>query len=69
MVLISCVIACPVAGLFMHSWLNIFVYNTGLTFMPFLLSVLTVLLVTLMTVTFHTLRAAVANPSESLRTE
>jgi putative ABC transport system permease protein len=53
----------------MHGWLTIFVYNTGLTVLPFLLSALTVLLITLMTVTFHTLKAAVANPSKSLRTE
>ena len=69
MVAISCLFACPVAGLFMHGWLTIFVYNTGLTVLPFLLSALTVLLITLMTVTFHTLKAAVANPSKSLRTE
>ena len=66
---ISCLIACPVAGLFMHNWLKIFTYSTGLTAMPFILSALTVLLITMLTVIFHTLKAAVANPSKSLRTE
>jgi putative ABC transport system permease protein len=69
LVLISCLIAFPVAGLFMYSWLKIFTYSTGLQPMPFVLSALTVLLITMMTVIFHTLRAAVANPSKSLRTE
>jgi putative ABC transport system permease protein len=53
----------------MHNWLKIFTYNTGLTALPFLLSALTVLLITMLTVMFHTLKAAVANPSKSLRTE
>ncbi|HUB61899.1 MAG TPA: ABC transporter permease [Puia sp.] len=69
LVLISCFIAFPVAGLFMYHWLKIFTYSTGLQPMPFILSALTVLLITMMTVIFHTLRAAVANPSKSLRTE
>jgi putative ABC transport system permease protein len=66
---ISCLIACPVAGLFMHKWLKIFTYSTGLQVMPFVFSALTVLLISMMTVIFHTLKAAVANPSKSLRTE
>jgi putative ABC transport system permease protein len=66
---ISCLVAFPVAWLFMDKWLKIFPYNTGLTVAPFLLSALTVLAITLLTVIFHTLRAAVANPAKSLRTE
>jgi putative ABC transport system permease protein len=66
---VSCFIAFPIAWLFMHNWLKIFTYNTGLTPLPFLLSALTVLLITMLTVAFHTLKAAVANPSKSLRTE
>ncbi len=70
LVAISCLIACPVAGLFMHSWLKIFnSYSIGLQPLPFVFSVLTVLLITMLTVIFHTLRAAVGNPSKSLRTE
>jgi putative ABC transport system permease protein len=66
---VSCLFAFPVAWWFMHKWLKIFTYNTGLTLLPFLLSALTVLLITMLTVAFHTLKAAVANPSKSLRTE
>ncbi|MEP6844756.1 MAG: FtsX-like permease family protein, partial [Panacibacter sp.] len=69
LVALSCVIAFPVAYLFMDKWLKIFPYNTGLTVAPFLLSALTVLFITLLTVIFHTVRAAVANPAKSLRTE
>lgn len=66
---ISCLVAFPVAYLFMDKWLKIFPYNTGLTIAPFLLSALTVLLITMLTVIFHTVRAAVANPAKSLRSE
>jgi putative ABC transport system permease protein len=66
---ISCLIAFPVAYLFMDKWLKIFPYNTGLRVTPFLLSALVVLFITLLTVIFHTVKAALANPAKSLRTE
>jgi putative ABC transport system permease protein len=66
---ISCLIAFPVAYLFMDKWLQIFPYNTGLSPAPFLLAAVAVLLITFMTVLYHTLRAAMASPSKSLRTE
>ncbi|TDW95811.1 ABC transporter permease [Dinghuibacter silviterrae] len=66
---LSCFIAFPVAYWFMHHWLDNFSYNTGMTFGPFILSALAVLVLTLLTVIFHTVKAAVANPSKSLRTE
>ncbi len=66
---ISCLIAFPVAYLFMDKWLRIFTYNTGLSVTPFLLSALAVLTITMLTVIFHTVRAAIANPVKSLRTE
>ncbi len=66
---ISCLIAFPVAYLFMSNWLKIFPYNTGLTITPFLLSAIIVLLITMLTVISHTVKAAIANPVKSLRTE
>lgn len=69
MVLFSCIIAFPVAWLFMSKWLHMFSYNTGLSFTPFLLSALVVMTLTLLTVIFHALHAATANPVNSLRNE
>ena len=66
---LSCLIAFPVAWYFMNNWLKIFPYNTGLSITPFILSAFVVLLITLLTVMFHTLRAAIANPVKALRTE
>jgi putative ABC transport system permease protein len=66
---LSCLIAFPVAWYFMDKWLKIFPYNTGLSAEPFILSAIVVLFITIMTVIFHTLKAALANPVKSLRTE
>ena len=66
---ISCLFAFPAAYFFMHKWLQIFPYNTGLSVTPFLLAAVAVLVITFLTVIFHTVRAALANPSKSLRSE
>jgi putative ABC transport system permease protein len=66
---LSCLIAFPVAYFFMNKWLKIFHYNTGITVSPFVFSALAVLFITLLTVMYHTVRAAMANPAKSLRTE
>jgi len=66
---LSCFIAFPVAWYFMSNWLKVFPYNTGLSPVPFLVSAFIILLITLLAVTFHTVKAAIANPVKSLRTE
>ena len=69
LVLFSCLLAFPFAYFFMAKWLKLFSYSTGLRAAPFLFSALSVLLITLLTVIFHTVKAAIANPAKSLRTE
>jgi len=66
---ISCLIAFPVAYWFMNKWLSFFPYNTGWSPTPYLLAAVTVLLITLLTVIYHTMRAALTNPSKSLRSD
>src|SRR6185436_2639557 len=66
---LSCFIAFPVAWYFMSNWLKVFPYNTGLSPVPFVVSAIVILLITLLAVTFHTVKAALANPVKSLRTE
>jgi putative ABC transport system permease protein len=66
---ISCLIAFPVAWYFMHNWLKVFPYNGGLKISTFILSALIVLCITMLTVISHTIKAAIANPAENLRTE
>ncbi|HEY4154094.1 MAG TPA: ABC transporter permease [Puia sp.] len=69
LVIISSLIAFPVAAIFMAKWLKLFFYNTGLTVQPFLFSALIVLLITVITVIFHTVKAATASPVKGLRSE
>jgi putative ABC transport system permease protein len=69
LVVISCLIAFPVAGYFMDQWLKVFPYNTGLRMLPFVFAALAILVITVLTVFFHAIRAALANPVKSLRME
>ncbi len=68
-VLIANVVAWPLGYYAMHTWLQNFVYRIDLGVLPFLGAGLIALLIALLTVSFQTLRAAAANPADSLRYE
>jgi ABC-type antimicrobial peptide transport system permease subunit len=69
LVLLSIVIASPLAYYFIDGWLMKFQYHTGISWWVFALSGAGALLITLVTVSYQAIRAAVANPVKSLRTE
>ena len=69
LVFISCFIAVPVAYYYMHNWLQNYKYRTEITWYVFVLSIGAAFLITLLTVSFQAIKAAVANPVKSLRTE
>ena len=66
---LAALIAFPLAWYFMNKWLDAFPYKYNLSATPFIVSALIVFLITLLTVSYHTIRAATANPSKNLRTE
>jgi len=68
-VLISTVIAWPLAFYIMHLWLQNFAYRVNLEIWLFVPSALFALMVVLLSVSYQTIRAAQANPVESLRYE
>ena len=68
-VLISNLIAWPVAYYFMNKWLQGFAYRTELSLWVFPLSGLLVLLVALLTVSYQAIKAALINPVKSLKYE
>lgn len=68
-VIVSNIIAWPIAYFFIHKWLGNFAYRIALTPIPFVLSGVAVLLIALVSVSSHAIRAAMANPVESLRSE
>ena len=69
LVLLSCAIAIPVAYYFLHGWLQKYEYRTEISWWIFAVAVMGALLITLITVSFQAIKAAIANPVKSLRTE
>jgi len=69
LVVIANAIAWPVAYLAIDRWLETFAYRTHITCTLFLLSGFLVLIIALATVSYQSIRAALANPVDSLRYE
>jgi putative ABC transport system permease protein len=69
LVLIASLIAFPVAWWAMHQWLQSFAYRIGISWWVFAVGGFAAILIALITVSFQAIRAAVANPAKSLRTE
>jgi ABC-type antimicrobial peptide transport system permease subunit len=68
-VIISGLIACPLAYLVMRSWLNGYAYRISITGYPFVLSIVLLSMATALLITIQTIKAALSNPVKSLRTE
>jgi ABC-type antimicrobial peptide transport system permease subunit len=69
LVIISCLIAIPLAWYYLNNWLQQYDYRTTISFWVFIFSGLGALIITLITVSFQAIKAALANPVESLRSE
>jgi putative ABC transport system permease protein len=69
LVLIASLIAFPVAGWAMNKWLQSFAYRTNISWWIFVAAGVAAILIALITVSFQAIKAAVANPVKSLRTE
>jgi putative ABC transport system permease protein len=69
LVVLSFLIAMPVAWYFMHSWLQDFAYRTKISWWVFLLAGGIAVFIALFTVSFQAIKAAIANPVKSLRSE
>jgi hypothetical protein len=69
LVLLSCLIATPIAWYYLNHWLQHYEYRTPVSWWIFAAAGTGALLVTLLTISFQTIRAALANPVKSLRTE
>jgi len=69
LVIISCFIAIPLAWYYLNHWLQQYDYRTTISFWIFIASGVGALAITLITVSFQAIKAALANPVKSLRTE
>jgi putative ABC transport system permease protein len=69
LVLIAIVIATPVSWYVMNKWLQDFAYKTNIGWMVFAFAGMTAITIALVTISFQAIKAAIANPVKSLRTE
>jgi putative ABC transport system permease protein len=69
LVLISILIASPLAWYFMNNWLQDFAYRISISLWVFLFAGIISLLIALLTVSIQSVKAAMANPVESLRAD
>jgi len=69
LVMISLLIATPAAWYFMYSWLQGYQYHTEISWWIFVATGAGAIIITLVTVSFQAIKAALANPVKSLRTE
>ena len=68
-VIVANILAWPAAYFAVHKWLQAFAFRTSIGFFPFLAAGLITLAVALLSVIYQTLKAALANPADSLRYE
>lgn len=69
LVIISLVVATPLAYYVMSQWIEKFTYRTDISLWIFLAAGIGALAITLATVSFQSIKAALSNPTKSLRTE
>jgi len=69
LVTISCLLAVPISNYYMEGWLEKYQYRTNINWWIFALAIAGALSITLLTVSFQAIKAAMANPVKSLRTE
>ncbi len=69
LIIVSIIIATPVAWWAMNKWLQSFAYRINISWWIFLVAGIAAILIALITVGFQSIKAAMANPVKSLRTE
>jgi len=69
LVMLAFVIATPIAWWFMSKWLQDFAFRIELSWWIFAVTGIVALLIALITLSFQAIRAAIANPVDSLKTE
>ena len=69
LVMLAFALAVPLAWWGMHRWLEPFAYRTDISWWIFIISGAAMAFIALLTLSLQTIRAAMANPVKSLRTE
>ncbi len=69
LVVISCLVASPIAFYFLQNWLTNYSYHITIGAGVFMISAMTAMTITIVTISFQSIKAALANPAESLKSE
>ncbi len=69
LVIFSCIVAAPIAWYYLDNWLTNYDYRIKINWQVFVMAAVAALAITLITVSFQAIKAAIANPVKSLRTE
>jgi putative ABC transport system permease protein len=69
LVLLAFLMAAPIAWFCMHKWLENFAYQTAIHWWVFVIAAALSIMVAMLTISFQSIRAALANPVKSLRSE
>ncbi|MBG0859216.1 MAG: ABC transporter permease [Bacteroidales bacterium] len=69
LILISIIIAVPLAYYFMSSWLQNYVYRTRISILLLILAALLTIVITFLTISYKAYQASVLNPASSIKTE
>jgi putative ABC transport system permease protein len=69
LVVVAIIIATPASWYFMNKWLQDFAYKINIGWFVFVLAGLLAIVIALLTISFQSIKAALANPVKSLRTE
>ncbi|PWL38403.1 ABC transporter permease [Flagellimonas aquimarina] len=69
LVLISVLVATPIAWYFMGQWLESYAYRIEISWWIFAIAGMSAFIITVLTVSFQVIRAAISDPVKSLRTE
>jgi putative ABC transport system permease protein len=69
LVFIACIITTPIAWWAMNNWLQDFAYRINIGWWVFVIAGAVAIMIAFLTVSFQAIKAAIANPVKSLRTE
>ena len=69
LILIAGLLATPISWYLMEQWLQGYTYRTQIHWWIFAMAIFSIMVITLLTISYQTLKAAIANPVKSLRTE
>jgi len=67
LIAISCIIAFPIAWMIMSKWLTNYAHHVEISWTIFVISAVAAIVIALLTISSQAFKAAIANPTKTLR--